>query len=79
MDDLASNIDFLVDTKQWKTPQKSIITSKRCGSVKGSFKTVVRYLEKNNLEEAVKKDIQEYWTKREEELSLHNIRKRKYD
>ena len=76
VDDVGANIDWLVSEKVFKKPKNSsTITADNFG-FKGSKEKLIQYIEDNNLERRLKREVQKQWDKIED--SLKSKRKRKY-
>src|SRR4030065_471292 len=73
IDDIGSQIDFLVQEKIWKKKGGIIVSDE---FIPATREKLIRYIEENNLQKKLKKITGESWRKIEKELEL--TRKAKY-
>jgi RecA/RadA recombinase len=76
IDDIRSQIDFIVSQGVWKTKKQRIVAIIDGKEITKTPLALTKHIEDNNLEEALKEETQLAWDMREESLKLN--RKRKY-
>ncbi len=75
IDDVQSNINFLLEMGYWKKKKLTIIANDF--GIEGQMKKVIREIEDQNLERKLKRLVGKVWKEREDSVKLSH-RKRKY-